>query len=86
MPTSRCGTHCLLHSRFRCPSARRCLPYHHGELECLRYGGISKSNFGGLGFLDAVRGTVREVMISYYDMYYNRSGQKTFVSWNHSTA
>jgi hypothetical protein len=41
------------------------------------WGAVAKSNFSGLRFREAVYGTLRELVMSYFDFYFNRHGQKT---------
>lgn len=41
------------------------------------WGAIAKSNFAGLRFREAVYGTVRELVMSYFEHYYNVKREKT---------
>lgn len=41
------------------------------------WGAVAKSNYSGLRFREPVYRTVRELAMSYFEHYYNRSGQKT---------
>lgn len=41
------------------------------------WGAIAKSNYSGLRFREPVYRTVRELVISYFDHYYNLRGEKT---------
>lgn len=41
------------------------------------WGAVAKSNYSGLRFREPVYLTIRELAMSYFEHYYNRSGQKT---------
>ncbi|MFW3145629.1 MAG: hypothetical protein ACMUIE_02315 [Thermoplasmatota archaeon] len=42
-----------------------------------RWGAVAKSNFTTLRFREPVYGSLRELAMSYFDLYYNTIGQKT---------
>jgi hypothetical protein len=42
-----------------------------------RYGAIAKSNFSGLRFREPVYRTLRELVLSYFELYFNGAGEKT---------
>jgi hypothetical protein len=42
-----------------------------------RWGAVAKSNFSTLRFREPVYRTLRELVMSYFDFYFNRHGQKT---------
>ncbi len=42
-----------------------------------RYGALAKSNFVGLRFREPIFKTLRELVLSYFEDYYNASGEKT---------
>jgi len=42
-----------------------------------RYGALAKSNFVGLRFREAVYRSVRELVMSYFEVYFNVQGEKT---------
>lgn len=42
-----------------------------------RWGAIAKSNYAGLRFREPVYRTIRELVMSYYEHYYNPAGEKT---------
>ena len=41
------------------------------------WGAVAKSNFAGLRFREAVYRTVRELVMSYFEVYFNLAGEKT---------
>jgi hypothetical protein len=41
------------------------------------WGAVAKSNFSGLRFREPVYRTVRELVMSYFESYYNSAGEKT---------
>lgn len=41
------------------------------------WGAVAKSNFSGLRFREPVFRTLRELVMSYFEMYYNAAGEKT---------
>jgi hypothetical protein len=41
------------------------------------WGAIAKSNYAGLGFREPVYRTLRELVMSYFEQYYNLKGEKT---------
>lgn len=43
--------------------------------EC--WGSVAKSNFAGLRFREPVYRTIRELVMSYFELYYNVAGEKT---------
>ncbi|MGH2523629.1 MAG: hypothetical protein ACRDH2_14085 [Anaerolineales bacterium] len=42
-----------------------------------RFGAVAKSNFAGLRFREPVYRSLRELVMSYFEQYYNLKGQKT---------
>jgi hypothetical protein len=46
------------------------------------WGALAKSNFAGLRFRDPVYRTVRELVMSYFEDYYNLDGEKTLRSYS----
>lgn len=46
------------------------------------YGAVAKSNFACLRFREPVYRSLRELVISYFDWFYNSSGQKTLRAYN----
>jgi len=48
------------------------------------WGAIAKSNTTVLRFREPVYRTLRELAMSYFDMYYNLNGQKTLRSYSHT--
>ncbi len=42
-----------------------------------RWGAMAKSNYSGLGFREPVYRTLRELVMSYFEHYYNLRGEKT---------
>ena len=42
-----------------------------------RYGAVAKSNFAGLRYREPVYSSLRELAISYFEMFYNIEGYKT---------
>ena len=42
-----------------------------------RWGSVAKSNFAGLRFREPVYRTIRELVMSYFELYYNVAGEKT---------
>jgi len=46
------------------------------------FGAVAKSNFVGLRFRDPVYRTLRELVLSYFEDYFNASGEKTLRSWS----
>jgi len=46
------------------------------------WGAIAKSNFVGLRWREPVFRTVRELVLSYFEDYYNSEGEKTLRSWS----
>lgn len=47
-----------------------------------RIGAIAKSNFVGLRFREPVFRSVRELVLSYFEVYYNAAGEKTLRSFS----
>lgn len=45
------------------------------------WGAVSKSNFATLGFREPVYRTIRELVMSYFDFYYNLRGEKSLRSY-----
>jgi len=45
------------------------------------WGAIGKSNFVGLRFREPVYRTVRELVMSYFELYFNTAGEKTLRAW-----
>ncbi len=45
------------------------------------WGSVGKSNFVGLRYREPIHRTVREVVVSYFNDYYNSVGDKTLRSW-----
>ena len=45
------------------------------------FGAVAKSNFVGLRFREAIYRTLRELVLSYFEDYYNVNGQKTLRSY-----
>lgn len=45
------------------------------------WGSIGKSNFVGLRYREPIHHTLRELMMSYFEQYYNVAGQKTLRSY-----
>lgn len=45
------------------------------------WGAVGKSNFVGLRFREPIHRTVRELMLSYFEQYYNILGEKTLRSY-----
>lgn len=41
------------------------------------FGAIAKSNFAGLRFREPIHRTLREMVVSYFEQYYNVAGEKT---------
>jgi hypothetical protein len=52
--------------------------YREGSL----WGGIAKSNFAGLRFRAPVYRTLRELALSYFELYYNLRGERTLRSYS----
>ncbi|HZT33929.1 MAG TPA: hypothetical protein VFA33_28825 [Bryobacteraceae bacterium] len=46
------------------------------------WGAIAKSNFAGLRFREPVYRTLRELVLSYFEHYYNEAGEKTLRSYS----
>ncbi|MCX6121095.1 MAG: hypothetical protein NTX44_05705 [Ignavibacteriales bacterium] len=46
-----------------------------------RWGAVAKSNFSGLRFREPVYRGLRELIMSYFEFYYNIAGQKTLVGY-----
>ncbi|HTP49755.1 MAG TPA: hypothetical protein VMK42_03570 [Anaeromyxobacteraceae bacterium] len=46
------------------------------------YGAVAKSNFVGLRFREPVYRTLRELVLSYFEDYFNAAGEKTLRSWS----
>lgn len=46
------------------------------------WGAIAKSNYTGLRFREPVYRTLRELVMSYYEHYYNRTGEKTLRTYS----
>lgn len=46
------------------------------------WGAIAKSNYAGLRFREPVYRTVRELVMSYYEHYYNPAGEKTLRAYS----
>lgn len=46
------------------------------------WGGVAKSNFSGLRFREPVYRTLRELVMSYFDFYFNETGEKTLRSYS----
>jgi hypothetical protein len=47
-----------------------------------RWGAIAKSNYAGLRFREPVYRTIRELVMSYYEHYYNPAGEKTLRAYS----
>jgi len=47
-----------------------------------RIGAVAKSNFVGLRFREPVHRTLRELVLSYFEDYFNADGEKTLRSWS----
>lgn len=47
-----------------------------------RWGAIAKSNFSTLGYREPVYRTIRELVMSYFDLYFNTLGEKTLRSYS----
>ncbi len=47
-----------------------------------RFGAVAKSNFSGLRFREPVHGTLRELVLSYFEDYFNDQGEKTLRAWS----
>ena len=45
------------------------------------WGAVGQSNFVGLRYREPIHQTLRELMISYFEQYYNVAGEKTFRSY-----
>jgi hypothetical protein len=45
------------------------------------WGAVAKSNFTGLRFREPIFRTLRELVLSYFEQYYNLSGEKTLVGY-----
>jgi hypothetical protein len=45
------------------------------------WGAVAKSNFAGLRFREPIYRTLRELVISYFEQYYNVTGEKTLRSY-----
>ena len=46
-----------------------------------RWGAVAKSNFSGLRFREPVYRGLRELIMSYFEFYYNIAGQKTLIGY-----
>jgi len=46
------------------------------------YGAVAKSNFSGLRFREPVHRTLRELVLSYFEDYFNDAGEKTLRAWS----
>ncbi|MCI0392543.1 MAG: hypothetical protein MOB07_27745 [Acidobacteria bacterium] len=47
-----------------------------------RWGAMAKSNFAGLRFREPVYRSIRELVMSYYEHYYNPAGEKTLRAYS----
>jgi hypothetical protein len=47
-----------------------------------RWGAIAKSNYAGLRFREPVYRSIRELVMSYYEHYYNPAGEKTLSAYS----
>jgi hypothetical protein len=47
-----------------------------------RWGAIAKSNYSGLRYREPVYRTIRELVMSYYEHYYNPAGEKTLRAYS----
>jgi len=47
-----------------------------------RWGAIAKSNYAGLRFREPVYRSIREMVMSYYEHYYNPAGEKTLRAYS----
>jgi hypothetical protein len=47
-----------------------------------RWGAIAKSNYAGLRFREPVYRSIRELVMSYYEHYYNPAGEKTLRAYS----
>ncbi len=47
-----------------------------------RFGAVAKSNFPGLRFREPVHRTIRELVLSYYEFYFNLDREKTLRSYS----
>ena len=47
-----------------------------------RFGAVAKSNFVGLRFREPIHRTVRELVLTYFEDYYNVAGEKTLRSYS----
>jgi hypothetical protein len=45
------------------------------------WGGVAQSNFSGLRYREAVYRNIRELVMSYFDMYFNARGEKTLLGY-----
>lgn len=46
------------------------------------WGAIAKSNFAGLRFREPIHRTLRELVVSYFDDYFNSDGERTLRSYS----
>ena len=46
------------------------------------WGAVAKSNYSGLRFRDPVFRTIRELVLSYYELYYNLDGEKSLSAYS----
>ena len=46
------------------------------------WGAVGKSNFAGLRFREPVHRTLRELAVSYFDVYYNLLGERTLRAYS----
>jgi hypothetical protein len=46
------------------------------------FGAVAKSNFVGLRFRDPIYRTLRELVVSYFEDYFNAEGEKTLRAWS----
>src|SRR5262249_48235309 len=47
-----------------------------------RWGAVAKSNYSGLRYREPVYRTIRELVMSYYEHYYNPAGEKTLRAYS----
>jgi len=47
------------------------------------WGAVAKSNFVGLRFREPIYGTLRELVLSYFEQYYNLAGEKTLRGYSY---
>jgi hypothetical protein len=47
-----------------------------------RFGAVAKSNFVGLRFREPIHRTLRELVLTYFEQYFNAAGEKTLRAWS----